>query len=227
MINSIYVGYDKNQEIATEVCCYSIKKHLSRSIDVFQLKRDELIKNGIYTRGKIQGETTEFGYTRFLIPNLMQYEGWGLFCDADFLFVDDISKIIKTYDQQKAVYVVKHQHTPTNTIKMVDKIQDSYQRKNWSSLIIFNNSHIKNKTLTPHCISNESKQFLNEFQWLYDDDIGEIELSWNFLVGINKHSNPRGFHYTDGGPWLEGMKNVPYSEIWNSYYLESLKKNKV
>ena len=42
--------------------------------------------------------SNHFIYTRFLIPHLMNYEGWALFCDCDFLWLADIKDLIAQAD---------------------------------------------------------------------------------------------------------------------------------
>ena len=35
----------------------------------------------------------EFGMTRYLVPYLHGYKGWALFCDCDFLWLEDVDKL--------------------------------------------------------------------------------------------------------------------------------------
>ena len=85
----IYIGYDSRHPIASEVCEYSLRKH-SKDLDIEHLKLSEVDKN-LYWR-EYKDQSTEFTYTRFLVPYLQDYEGWALFCDNDFLFLDDVKK---------------------------------------------------------------------------------------------------------------------------------------
>ena len=65
----------------------------------------------------------------------MNYQGWAVFCDCDFIFLEDISKLIKNLDNSKAIYCVKHDYTPKEKHKMDGQKQTIYPRKNWSSFI--------------------------------------------------------------------------------------------
>jgi hypothetical protein len=103
---------------------------------------------------------------------------------------------------------------------MGNKKQSIYPRKNWSSLIIFNNEHPKNKTLNPQTINNQSGAFLHRFKWLEDSEIGDIPIEWNWLVGYYKEKGsfiPKALHFTDGGPWLEEYKDCEFSKVWLDY----------
>ena len=117
--------------------------------------------------------------------------------DGDFLFLESIDNLLDLYDSKYALQCCKHCYNPTNLQKMDGKPQTSWPRKNWSSLMIFNNEHPKNKTLNPLTINNQSGAFLHRFRWLEDDEIGTLPLKWNWLVDwYKKH----GFKYLKGYP---------------------------
>ena len=217
MNTSIHIGYDDTQDIAYKVCKYSIIKHsLNKDITINKINCNTV--DG-YNRPFDPLASTPFTYARFYIPLINQYEGWSIFCDSDFLFLDDIQKLIDQFDNQYAVQVVKHNYNPSNTIKMNDKPQSVYPRKNWSSLILWNNNHPKNKLLDYSLLNNATGSFLHQFKWLDDSDIGEICYDWNWLVGWYNETLerwPKALHFTEGGPWLKPVENK-YDLLWKSY----------
>ena len=145
----------------------------------------------------------------------MNYKGWAVFCDCDFIFLNDIAKIIENLDESKAIYCVKHDYTPKEKHKMDGQQQTIYPRKNWSSLIIYNCSKLKN--LTKEYLDNASPSDLHELKWA--DKIGEIPRSYNHLVGVYKpHNKIKALHYTNGGPWFDKYKDAELSEEWWSIY---------
>ena len=85
MKNKIFIGFDSKEKIASDVCIYSIKKNCSEQTEILLLKLDELRKKNLYTRENDKLSSTEFSFTRFLVPYLMNYQGWAIFCDCDFL----------------------------------------------------------------------------------------------------------------------------------------------
>ncbi len=87
----VFVGYDIREDIAYQVCEYSIKKHQPLA-EVIPLKQKELRECGVYTRAVDPLSSTEFTFTRFLVPYLADYQGWAVFIDCDFVFVDDVKK---------------------------------------------------------------------------------------------------------------------------------------
>ena len=52
-------------------------------------------------------------------------------------------------------------------------------------------------------------------KWCNDNEIGEIDKSYNYLVGYyNDRENVNAYHFTDSGPWYPGYENVDFSEKW-------------
>ena len=181
------------------------------------LKLDELIAKNLYTRSIDPLASTQFTYSRFLVPKLTNYEGWAVFCDCDFIFLGDVSNLFKNLDENKAVYCVKHDYTPKETTKMDGQTQTVYPRKNWSSMVLWNCEHPKNKILTPELLNEESPKFLHRFSWLDDNEIGSLPLEYNWLVGWYKEPNdghPKILHYTEGGPWFDGYRDCEYGDDW-------------
>jgi len=207
-MNKIFVGYDPEQDIAYQVCKHSLGRK------VFPLDQDELRSQGIYDRVDVDA-STPFSLTRFLVPYLSNYEGWSLFCDSDFLWQCDVDEVFKLADDKYSVMVVKHEYTPKTTSKMVGQTQHVYPRKNWSSLMLFNNS--KCKMLSPETVNNALPSYLHQLKWAFDEQIGSLPCEYNWLVGYYKETStlkPKALHYTDGGPWLENYKDCDYSDLW-------------
>lgn len=215
----IYIGWDSREEIASSICAYSIQKQTTAKVRTIFLKQLELQARGFYWRDHDPLASTEFTYTRFLVPALEDFSGFSLFLDGDFLFLDDIQNLLKLCDSRFAVQVVKHDYAPAKAIKKKDFPQSIYPRKNWSSLIIWNNAHPKNRFLTPQVVNQSKAEFLHQFGWLSDEDIGALPVTWNWLVNWHKEpqdGKPKAVHFTEGGPWLEGHRENPYVGAWDA-----------
>ena len=78
--------------------------------------------------------------------------------------------------------VVKHDYKPKSNTKMDGQIQFPYPRKNWSSLILFNNEHPSHKFLD---VNGMTPAELHQFDWIADKDLGELPVQWNWLVGYD------------------------------------------
>ena len=196
----IVVGYDEEFITSYYRCTKSIKYPVDPT------------PNYLITREK--DGATEFTYSRFAIPYL--YNDWVIFCDSDFIFLEDIKKLYDLRDDKYAVMVCKHpDYIPKSEIKMGNRKQTTYHRKNWSSLILWNCNHEANKILTQDTINTVEPSFLHQFKWLSNDLIGSIPLEWNTLVGYYHFENPKALHYTDGTPDIIG-KTKYEKEYWNA-----------
>ena len=228
---TVYIGWDSRESIAAEVCKYSILKHATIPVDVVFLKQDELKMRGWYSRDVDKLASTEFTFTRFLIPELNQFTGTAIFMDCDMLVLDDIGTLLQQVRKSKAVTCVHHDYTPEEGIKMDGQVQTVYPRKNWSSMVVWNCGHKANKHVTKELVNNPltTGKYLHRFSWLLDKDIGSVGAEWNWLVGWYKESKtnkPSIIHYTEGGPSFEDYQDCEYSDIWNQYceeYKESTK----
>jgi hypothetical protein len=151
-------------------------------------------------------------------PRLMRYKGWALFTDCDVLFRAPIEELFALADPTKAVMVVKHDHRPTATRKMGGLRQTVYPRKNWSSVVLWNCGHEANGILTTPIVNGSAPSFLHRFEWLEDDEIGELPLAWNYLVGWNTLAQcpePRAVHFTEGIPGIHaGHLGDEFAEEW-------------
>lgn len=213
MIN-VFVGYDPREAVAFSVLAYSIHARASQPVGVTPLMLSQL--RGIYTRERHPLQSTDFSFTRFLVPHLSGYTGWSLFMDCDMLVLDDISKLWAQCDDRYAVQVVKHNHVPKEDIKFLGAKQTKYEKKNWSSVILFNNA--KCRALTPEYVNTATGLELHQFKWLGNDNlIGELPHRWNHLVGYDAPSKDVSLvHFTIGGPYFEEYRNCEHAESWRS-----------
>lgn len=209
---TIYIGYDEREDIAAQVCKFSIERRLKHYAQVKFLRSKDI---PAFTRPREPHQATDFTYTRFLVPYLCGFKGFSIFCDCDFLFVDDIGTIFQDIDLRDAVSVVQHpQYVPRSSVKMDGVPQAPMLRKNWASLMVFNNEHPHIATLTPEFVNTFPGRSLHQFGWLSDSHIGSLPLEWNCLDQYYHLTKPKAIHYTDGGPWFEKYRNTFYSQQW-------------
>ena len=212
----VFVGYDTREDIAYQVCKHSIETK-SKLAEVCPLKQQELRDAGWYKRPRDKLASTEFTFTRFLIPELMNFKGWAVFMDCDMILTTDIKELFDQADPKYAVMCVKHDYTPKAGIKMDGQKQTIYPRKNWSSVMLFNCGHPSNTVLTQDLVNDLeiNGAYLHRFSWLKDEEIGELDHTWNYLVGVyDDIDKPKLIHYTEGGPWFENYRNCEFSDLW-------------
>jgi len=212
----VFIGFDSHETVAFHVLSHSIHARASQPVSILPLMLTQL--GAVFHRERNNLQSTEFSFSRFLVPYLSNYEGWSMFCDCDMLMLDDIAKLWALRDDRFAVQVVKHSHVPAEEIKFLNQPQSKYAKKNWSSVMLFNNS--KCKALTPDYANNATGLELHQFKWLADDSlIGEIPHRWNHLVDYDPPapvSELSLIHYTEGGPYFDAYKNCGYADLWFS-----------
>ena len=216
----IFVGWDSREDIAYQVCKQSILDTVSVPVEIIPLKQKELRKQELYWRKTDKLASTEFTFTRFLLPELTEFTGWALFIDCDFVALDDVAKLFNQTDDRYALMCAQHDYTPKETVKMDGQKQTVYPRKNWSSMMLINCSHRSNLALNKDLVNSPQidGKYLHRFSWLQDEEIGEISHEWNWLVGWYeepKDGTPKFLHYTEGGPWFDEYYNCEYS---SEYY---------
>jgi hypothetical protein len=158
----IFVGYDSTEIVAYHAFCQSVIERASRPVSFTPIALTHL--DGVFERPRNSLQSTEFSFSRFLTPHLSNYEGWSLFVDCDFIALDDIAKLFDLADDRFAAMVCKHDYTPVSDRKFAGNVQTKYEKKNWSSLVLFNNARCR--ALTPHYVSTASGLELHQFKWL-------------------------------------------------------------
>ena len=219
----IFILYDEGEKIAFHVLAESIRKQSSEPISITPIDLSTIRNH--FIRDKQSNQSTEFAFSRFMVPYLSNYEGWSIFMDCDMLLRTDINELWKLKDEDYAVMCVKHDYEPKQDVKFRGAKNEKFPKKNWSSLMLMNNA--KCKLLTPEYVRTASGLELHQFKWLESErDIGAIPKTWNWLVGEYEY-NPlaNNVHFTLGGPYFYDYVNCDYSKEWFNVYTETTKIN--
>jgi len=203
----IFAGYDPREAIGYHVFTQSLIERTSEAVAITPFF------------GKQRDGSNTFIYQRFLVPYFTGFRGRAIFMDAsDMLMLADIAELDKLFDPTKAVQVVKHNYFTKHKRKHIgtamETKNENYPRKNWSSLILWNCEHPDNKVLDPDFVDEHTGSELHRFEWLKDDQIGELPKEWNVLVGEDDQE-AKIAHYTLGIPEFEHYKNCAYSQEWH------------
>ena len=211
MIN-IYIGYDGREAVSCNVLAHSIHARASLPVSITPIMLSQL--KTVFRRERHPLQSTDFSFSRFLTPYLSDYTGWSLFMDCDMLMLDDVAKLWALRDDRYAVMVVKHEHVPKEQRKFLNEPQTKYEKKNWSSVMLFNNALCR--ALTPDYVNTASGLELHQFKWLGNDDlIGALPSRWNHLVGYDTPRQDAALvHYTLGGPYFKEYSDCEYSQQW-------------
>lgn len=209
----IFIGYDPKESVAYYVLAHSILRKSSIPVTIAPVMRSQL--KGLYTRQRGPTESTDFSLTRFLVPALSEYRGWSLYMDCDMLCRADIAGLVALAEgaAERAILVCKHDYAPNPARKFLNQVQTVYPRKNWSSVMLFNNARCT--ALTPSYVNSASAADLHRFTWTQDALIGDIPLEWNWLVSEYSHNpDAKNVHFTRGGPYFDEYRGCDYAEEW-------------
>jgi hypothetical protein len=208
----IFIGFDPREAVAYSVLAYSIHARASRPVTIAPLMLSQL--GSVLKRERHPLQSTDFSFSRFLVPLLSGYEGWSIFMDCDMLARDDVVKLHALRDERYAVMVVKHDHSPRETVKFLHQPQSRYEKKNWSSVMLFNNARCR--ALTQDYVNTATGLELHQFKWLDDESlIGALPSGWNHLVGYDPPRTDASLvHYTLGGPYFAEYRNCEYAAEW-------------
>lgn len=208
----IFVGFDPRETVAWHVLVHSILARSSRPVSFVPLALRHL--GGVMWRERSPLQSTDFSFSRFLVPYLSGYQGWSIFMDCDMLVLADIAELWGLRDERYAVMCVKHDHRPQEQTKFLDAVQTRYEKKNWSSVMLFNNERCRK--LTPEYVNNASGLDLHQFRWLdREEEIGALPEEWNYLVGYSKKGKMiKNVHFTLGGPYFWEFQDCEYSREW-------------
>lgn len=222
---SVYIGHDKSHrsgnKFLSDISEKSFRDISHKTLDTiykpFDIKKLDVSEIPEYKR-PYSNQSTEFTYSRFLVPFLENYTGYSMFFDDDFIFIKDPSILFYWVDPDVAVSCVQYPEMIFSETKFNGQQNVNYPKKLWSSLMIFNNSHPDCKILTPEIVNEKSGSWLHQFEWT--EKVGNIPLKYVHTEGHSGESVDKDcllIHYTRGGPWIE---NMDVSDIKNLSYFE-------
>ncbi len=187
----VFIGYDERQPVSFNVLQQSIIAQASEPVAIIPLRISQLPikRTGL----------TPFTFSRFLVPHLCNYEGWGLFLDVDIVLNGDICELFKLADESKAIMVSKNVH-----------------RFEWASVMLFNCGHEANKVLSPAYIENADG--MHAINWTDEGNIGDLPRVWNHLVGYDDPKDANLIHYTQGVPAYPETVSCEYSDLWHKWH---------
>lgn len=233
----VFIGYDPREHDAYEVCRYSLTRRSSEPVHVTPLKQGGLRQSGLYTRKYVVDEvgqridlidekpfSTEFSFSRFLVPEVARRNKLKepvVFVDCDFLFLGDIALMVEeALCQGTPLAVVKHNYVPPSRRKMDGCVQDPYNKKLWSALMVMQPWSEACLRLTPDYVNEAKGSTLHQFEWCDTSEIGVLHEKWQWIptasptTGVQKPLQLGAVHFTEGMPFMDGYENCEYADDW-------------
>jgi len=217
-IIKLFVGYDERESVVFHAFNQSIIDNTFSPVSITPVHGPMLDDFD----GQQDG-TNRFIYSRYLVPLMMDFQGWAIFCDGDMIVLGDLQELWDKRDPTKAVQVVKHNYKTSSKRKYIgtpiENDNVDYPRKNWSSVVIWNCGHPSNLCLTRDYVECAGPEVLHRFKWLRNSEIGALPLEWNMLVNEVECEDPKLVHYTLGCPGIEGYRDCPHAQTWHNAVL--------
>tara|TARA_Y100000114_G_scaffold143933_1_gene151978 strand:- start:695 stop:1360 length:666 start_codon:yes stop_codon:yes gene_type:complete len=218
MIN-VFIGYDEGEKVSYHILSESIRRQSSVPVSITPLCLSNIPE---FKRELQPNQSTEFAFSRFLVPYLSDYKGWSLFLDSDMMFRDDIKNLWDMIDKEKSIMCCKHDYIPKQNIKFRGAKNEPFPKKNWSSFMLMNNERCK--MLTKEFVETATGLELHQFKWTHEENIGELPLEWNWLVSeYDYNKNAKNVHWTLGGPYFEDYARSDYADEWFKLYYDTIK----
>lgn len=227
-MDTIFIGYDAREHEAAAVCAFSILKRASRRTQVYMLEHQMLRRMGYFDRpwridenGQFTDErdgkpfSTGFSHSRFLVFRLahdLGLKGPCMFVDCDFLFLDDVSKLLS--EQQRRgdkIGVVGKTRAIKETVKMDGMEQSAYQRKLWSAMFTFMPSKELADKFDLKTVNEAAGRDLHGFLKMPKSAFWDIDPSWHFIPSLDAPQAAKAVHYSEWSPWInpERMSDFP------------------
>lgn len=213
----VFIGYDKVEPVAYHACCESLITNSTVPVSITPLYLPHLKE--FRTPPHLAGykPSNGFIFSRFLVPYLCGFHGTALFIDGDMIVKGDVAELFDMDMTGLAVRVVKHDYKTTATRKYLGSTNQDYPRKNWSSVILFNNGFFPNRVLDPSFVSNAKGSYLHRFQWIDESQIGDLPKGWNVLADEPNqaaYNDAKLIHYTLGTPCFDMYRTCQYGDDW-------------
>ena len=125
MIN-VFIGYDSKEKVAFSVLAYSILRNSTKPVTITPVYLPNIKDDFVRERNNLS--STEFSFSRFMVPHLMNYKGWAVFMDCDQLMLGDIADLWRMRDDKYAgnyANMITHQ----KKIKSFSQIQTKYEKR--------------------------------------------------------------------------------------------------
>jgi hypothetical protein len=186
---AVYIGHDSRQPLSYNCMRYSVESNASSPISVNGLFLHQLP----ITRQK----ATEFTFSRFLVPWLMDFEGFGLFCDEDMVVTGDVWELFSYCSKIDGEWDVAMM---TN--------QPPFE---WPSVMMFNNRNLKH--ITPEYVEDEKNRFF-DFAWTTKERVADLPEEWNHGCGMMPPKEAKLYHFSQGIPYWTECRGLHEDEKW-------------
>jgi lipopolysaccharide biosynthesis glycosyltransferase len=208
----VFIGTEANQFIPQKVLEYSIRKNTKHEVEIQGVRQNMERVGG-----------TNFGFVRFLIPKMCNFEGKAIYCDADQLVLEDIDGLYNLLDPEKEIALVKKPEgtfggkTVANHNQTSVMVLNCEKLKNWNPDTMF-------KPVIPNRAPLENgkihyRDFM-KLDWMNQEHIQEIDPRWNHFNIVNNDTKLVHFSHVRSQPWKK--PSHPLAKYWGKWLKEAI-----
>lgn len=191
---------------------YSIRKHTSAEVEILPTRQNVQRVGG-----------THFGFVRFCIPSMFDYEGRAIYMDADQVVLADVEELFESLDGDHAVALVQRPVglfagrpvKPRNETSVM--VLDCEKLKGWDPDHLFENVVPNRARLRPGQI--RYKDFVR-LEWLDPAMLQPLDPRWNHYNVVHEDSKLVHFSHVREQPWKR--PSHPLTGFWEGWLTEAM-----
>ena len=217
MTLTVYIGTEDDQLIPQKVLEYSIHKNAKTPVKIRAVKQEMERVGG-----------TNFGFVRFLIPKLNNYQGKAIYLDADQLVFTDINELGSVLDSEHSIGLVNQpqgtfgkkivgQHNQTSVM-----ILDCEKLKSWNPDTMFEQVVPNRTELQSNQIHYRDFMMLS---WFDQTQIQPLDPVWNHFNIVEPDSKLTHFSHVRSQPWKN--PSHPLTEFWGKWLRDAIRAGAV
>jgi hypothetical protein len=208
----VFVGTEPRQYVPQCVLAHSIQKHAQKPVEL----------RFVHQRRRRMGGT-RFGFVRFLVPALCDYQGIAIYLDADQIVLSDLHELADSLDEEKAIALV-HDVEGTFGGRPVEPrfetsvmVLDCARLRSWDPDHLFDNVVANNRPLEPGQIHYRSFMRL---AWMDPECIQRLDPRWNHYNLVRPDTKLVHFSHVRDQPWRRPRH--PLASFWTGWLREAI-----
>ena len=209
----VVIGTEESQFIPQKVLEFSIRYHTTNEVDIRCVRQIERRLGG-----------TKFGFVRFGVPSMFNYEGKAIYLDADQVVLSDLQLLVDSLDDEHTLALVRDLFG-TFGAKPVPKrnetsvmVLNCAKLKAWNPQTLFNNVVPNDVTLEPGKIHYRDFMWL---KWMDEEEIQLLDSAWNHFNILREDTKLVHFSHVASQPWKNPQH--PLTEFWSHWLVKTIK----
>ena len=209
----VIIGTEDNQLIPQKVLEYSIRKHTRSPVEVRAVKQSQTRVGG-----------TNFGFVRFLVPQLCGYEGRAIYLDADQLVFTDIEELFRSLDGWHSVALVQDPEGSFGDKQVVKDNQSSVMVLDCEKLTSWDPRTLFERVVPNRAEPGPGQIRYREFmmlKWMDRAELQPLDSRWNHFNIVRDDTKLVHFSHVRSQPWK--VVSHPLCALWRRWLREAMR----